>query len=55
MSPIQIRCENDNIQFAILNFQFISALADLLFFMLKISDIYNKDGATCRVVAEGEA
>jgi hypothetical protein len=30
-------------------------LADLLFFMLKISDFYNNDGATCRVVAEGEA
>ena len=23
--------------------------------MLIISDVYNKDGATCRVVAEGEA
>jgi hypothetical protein len=30
-------------------------LANLLFFILKISNLYNKDGATCRVVAEGEA
>ncbi len=30
-------------------------LTDFWFCMLKIPGVYNKDGATCRVVAEGEA
>jgi hypothetical protein len=31
------------------------SFADFWFFMLKIPGVIKKDGATCRVVAEGEA